>query len=483
MEDDCRRPGGGTDCISGLPDVLLHDILRRLRSAPAAARTSALSRRWRRVWAQIPDLVFGDDLIRGVEGGGATFLDAVDDALAAYSDDRAIHLGGLEINVPCRWGKNVPAHRVASWLRFASRRLTGAFYLTLPYEPKSCTRAKDDELELPPCEGATKFALLLGSRFLLRIPPAGMFPALADLEIHQATMDGRELGIILSSHCPGLRNLTLGLGVTLVAASDVSVRSTSLPRLCFCARKTRRLDIAAPMLEILEVSEVTDAHIAAPNLAEVVLSYILSQVVFADTGRHLRRLNVRRCSVMAPLMWRFDSVYSLQLQAPNVKEDYRRFLDDTNNLPKCEILSVASSLLKHAFEPSLLHLLRRGNGIRKLLLIFSYTSMNPCCPLGCPCRLPENPMTNKIILDSLQEIEIHVPGGSADRVGKSVELLKQLLSNIWKTTKLTKLKSVEMNMSCHDSTLSDELCKKICAMCPPNVRVKSNVFPDGFAQD
>ena len=74
-------------------------------------------------------------------------------------------------------------------------------------------------------------------------------------------------------------------------------------------------------------------------------------------------------------------------------------------------------------------------------------------------------------------------GGSLHRVNKFGEFLKQLLSSIWKTTKLTELKSVEMNLLGHNSTLSDELCKKICGMCPPNIRIKSNVFPDGFSQD
>jgi hypothetical protein len=85
-------------------------------------------------------------------------------------------------------------------------------------------------------------------------------------------------------------------------------------------------------------------------------------------------------------------------------------------------------------------------------------------------------MANKIILDSLQEIEIHVLGGPAHKVDKFVELLEQLLPTIWSTTKLAKLKSVEINMLCHDSPLSDELCKKIRGMCPPNIRIKLNVF-------
>nr|XP_051213402.1 uncharacterized protein LOC127331322 [Lolium perenne] len=279
-----------------------------------------------------------------------------------------------------------------------------------------------------------------------------------------------------------VQNLTLD--VVLVADSDISVRSASLRCLRFCVLNTRRLDITAPKLEILGASNVADAHIAAPNLVEVDFSNILGQVVVADAGRHLRLLDVTWCSTMvaSSLMRRFDSVINLRLRNPN-DDDYRTFLDCTKILPKCEILSVSSTVVRnHAFEPSLLHLLRRANGIRRLILFFLYPSMNPRCSLDCPCRLPESPTSNKIILDSLEDIQILTAGGSADRADKFVELLNQLLSTIWSTTKLTKLKSVEMNLWFHGSPLSDDLCKKICGMCPPNIRIKSNVFPEGFMQ-
>jgi hypothetical protein len=255
---------------------------------------------------------------KGTEGGGSSFLDAVDDALAAYSDNRAVHLNSLKITVPRICGENVPASRVTPWLRFASQRLVGAFYLCVYYQPKSPrVNHKDDELELPPCEGATKIELQLGLRFLLRIPPAGTFAVLADLEIHLATMEGRELNVLVSSQCPRSRNLKLV--VKLLAASDVAVRSATLRSLMFHVRNTRRLDIAAPMLEILDASKVDHAQIAAPNLAEVVLS-ATKNVVFADTRRHLRRLavTVRQWSAMAPLMRRFDSLRTLCLQTPRV---------------------------------------------------------------------------------------------------------------------------------------------------------------------
>jgi hypothetical protein len=50
--------GGGEDLLSALPDDVLVLILLRLDTTAAAVQTSALSRRWRRVWALLPELRF-----------------------------------------------------------------------------------------------------------------------------------------------------------------------------------------------------------------------------------------------------------------------------------------------------------------------------------------------------------------------------------------------------------------------------------------
>ncbi|GJN40518.1 hypothetical protein PR202_gb29741 [Eleusine coracana subsp. coracana] len=70
-----RVSGHDDDRISNLSDDLLHNILLKLRSTTAAARTSVLSRRWRHLWAALPDL-----LLENVNAA-----DSVDAALAACS--------------------------------------------------------------------------------------------------------------------------------------------------------------------------------------------------------------------------------------------------------------------------------------------------------------------------------------------------------------------------------------------------------------
>ncbi|XP_048546325.1 uncharacterized protein LOC125526428 [Triticum urartu] len=414
---------GGRDLISGLPDDLLHEILGRLLSTTAAARTSVLARRWRRVWADLPELVLGDDLI----GHDSLSLDAVDGALAAHP---AAHVHSLKITVLY----DTPAHCVASWLRFASRRLAGALYLHVraprsPYQWEQWRARKTAVLELPPCEGATSIKFLLHGvpHLLLRPqppPPGGaMFPALTDLEISGATMESSALGALVSTQCPCLRKLRLAL-LTLVAG----VWST-------CPR-----------------------------------------FVFADYGRHLRRLEVMRCSAMAPLMRWFDSVDELRL-AYIVPEDgwnWKRFLDDaTNTLPKCSTLWVSSTGNNHGFVPIVLRLLRRGNDIKKLCMSYTYIPSTIFGSPMRPCHAPKSSMADNTILDSLEEIEIDYMKGSEDVF---VEFLKQLISNIWS---MPKLKSVEINMLHSPSSLNDVVHERISAMFPPNISVRSNAFPNG----
>ncbi|KAK3125284.1 hypothetical protein QOZ80_7BG0602720 [Eleusine coracana subsp. coracana] len=188
---------GGADHISGLPDHLLHSILLRLpRGTIDAARTSVLSRRWRRVWAHLSEISF-------LEPASSSSSRAVEAALASCA---APTVTRLAIAVPSP-SAACPAARVSGWLRFAARRLAGNLRLSLPAGYAHYDK-EQEEAVLPVCEAATSIDLHNVNR-PLRFAAGGAFAALAVLRLHKARADGGELEDLLSSRCPRLRQLVL----------------------------------------------------------------------------------------------------------------------------------------------------------------------------------------------------------------------------------------------------------------------------------
>jgi hypothetical protein len=312
--------GDGEDRISSLPDEMLHGILVDLRSASAAARTSVLSRRWQHLWRHIPELDLDDST--DAPPPPSSFLDSVDGALAGYS---APNLERLTISLMSRDDDGdgdefgVLPRRVAPWLRFAAERVAGKLVLFMPphrprtmppHDPELLDGEDEAALELPVCERAKTIALFLEKTCSrLRLRPAGLFMALTNLVITFARIEGSELTALVCTRCPRLRDLTLV--VDLVAISDVSLRSDSLHKLVFFIQNTRRL-------EVLEVSCTVQAHISAPNLAEIIwrgiTAYNPLHHRFAGVGRRLLVLKISSSSIVASLITRFDEVDELTLE-------------------------------------------------------------------------------------------------------------------------------------------------------------------------
>ncbi|CAN6342631.1 unnamed protein product [Urochloa humidicola] len=481
------RRRGADDLLSGLPDEILHLILLRLPSIAEAARTSVLSHRWRCIWTYMPELVlFGSSAPPPAASIDADLV-SIDAVLRSSS---APSLQTLKIDISNIGQCDVPAHRVASWLRFASERLAGKLHVDLPWPSDShlprlrldhlgrLVREEEEELALPLCERATEMEMDLGMNFFLRPPPVGSFAALTCLTIRCAKMDGGELGRIVSSaQCPRLRKLRL-CAIELVTAYDVTICLGSLECLNYSASKTVKLEVTAPMLVEIFVSEPKEAYIVAPKLEKVEWKgkcYDPGRHKFAVTPRHLRSLSITYSSWFSSLIsstgltQRFDAVNELMvsLALPKGIEGYVNFLTDMDKLPVCETLIIFLLKNAHAPAPIMLNLLRRCSCMKKLKLYFDWripSETAPCTMSGCRCLLPESYVMDGCTFDALEEIELSFFTGSTEEE----EFVKLLLSRCNMGT----LKRVDLTVPFVPVTLEImEVVEGIRTICCPNTKV------------
>jgi len=285
-------------------------------------------------------------------------------------------------------------------------------------------------------------------------------------------MEAGELTALVCTQCPCLMDLTLA--IVLVTASYVSIHSDSLRSLCFSVRTTLRLEIAAPRLEKLSVSApVHEARISAPKLAEVDWShpiYNRHRHQFDDVGCRLRLLEL---GLNASLMQQFDQVDELKLAMfiPEGKAAYQRFLNETNNLPKCEILRISSGWDYHGLVPGMLHLLRSCSSTRKVFLLDTsdYAMRQPCLP-SCPCLLEESHMIDDISLNSLEEVEITSCTSYHGALEFVVQLSRCNAAILKKVVQKYRMDSAPPP--------TKEVCEKIRGMWQPNIEVEFYVFSD-----
>jgi hypothetical protein len=182
--------------LSALPDDILVLILRHLPTA-AAARTSVLSHRWRRIWALLPELRFPSS------------LDPHQIGLALQ-----LHKAALQhLSVLTRYAG---PDSVAAWLPVAARRLSGSlFFENLEWQRSAQESNEEDAaqrgaFELPCLERATKVSLHLG--FLgLAVPLGGVFARLTELYLSRFRLHGPGLlgDAVSSLQCPCLQKLTV----------------------------------------------------------------------------------------------------------------------------------------------------------------------------------------------------------------------------------------------------------------------------------
>ncbi|XP_021318509.1 uncharacterized protein LOC8079546 isoform X3 [Sorghum bicolor] len=216
------------DRISSLPEDLLLEILVRLRSVAEAACAGAVSRGWRDLWTELPELTFWC----------ANPLTVVS-ALAGITRS-SVDL--LDINLSSSWMEEDWGGDVSLLLLCAALVLPEKLIVSVMIHPTI-----EYAVELPCFECTSYLGLELMGSLPITLPQSGEFTALKNLHLQSCCID---LGALLLL-CPCLRILNILNVSDLKHADTVIVHSPSLEELSLeiTTHDICRIDIATPVLK------------------------------------------------------------------------------------------------------------------------------------------------------------------------------------------------------------------------------------------
>ncbi|GJN10475.1 hypothetical protein PR202_ga28570 [Eleusine coracana subsp. coracana] len=465
---------GGEDRLSALPDDVLVLILLRLSTADAA-RTSFLSRRWRRVWTLLPVLQFHVALDPHI----------LRDVLSRSE----VPLRRLLVDDP-----DISPQSLAAWLPAAARRVSGELNV---YNFVSGRRAADSEaeasqrgtFELPCFAKATSISLDLG--FLgISVPPAGVFARLTDLSLSGVRFHGPgELEDAVSSRrCPCLQKLSIrnvwGLdSVTINSESlqmldmkylrgvqQVTVVAPALSDLsllqCFLRdMKQPIVNISAPQLKLLTWADAYDpSSVRLGNIEHLQMFNTFFFVYGIDDSTHNHA-----CLMLLPQFKSIDRLILSLGYLPKM-DNLTYLMEDMTTLPDVTTLQLRVLAEGHAFGACSFHVLRICSGIKRLVLVLSSRwdcKEQTVCSSDCICDQPTNWKTDELLLYHLQELEIEGYRGSEHETA----FVKALLN--W----VTVLKTMTVTFKCSvTESKAKELLQIFKSLSRPGLRMKFYIY-------
>ncbi|KAG2640528.1 uncharacterized protein LOC120664763 isoform X1 [Panicum virgatum] len=463
---------GREDLISALPDDVLLSVLLRL---PSAARTSVLSRRWRRLWARLPEL---------------RFPHPTDPLALARSRAALAALAGPALRLLRVVAYDADPGDAAAVLRLAAARLAREVSIrnVVPECRKRAVvaRAGARAAVVLPCFDRAELLLLCLGYLRLVMPLSGVFAKLTVLYLSDVRFeDACDLGDALSTaRCPSLRKLVIhnaqGLSNLAICSESLSVDLRNLEGLqqltvvapmlreliiinCFLMRQPVA-GISAPVLEKLWWSDVYDP--SSVQLGELAQLRMLVTCCFAGYGLFE---NMQNC-VTVLLLQHFQKIAFLgMLIIPTNMVNYQYFMEATALLPDIENLHLRLARHGHVVGTCVFHMLKISTSIRRLNLdINEGIKEKAACSPGCVCHLPQDWETKELRFNSLEELSIcGLSGADCD-----FTFVKRLLG--W----MPVLRTITMNFN-PSAFVSEELCKELLCLPRPETCMKIYLYRNG----
>ncbi|PRQ30800.1 putative F-box domain, FBD domain, leucine-rich repeat domain, L domain-containing protein [Rosa chinensis] len=162
----------GEDRISQLPDAVLRHILSFVPTTKCVVRTCILSKRWKDIWASIPNLYFRDEEF----SSSADFIAFVDRVLL-HRGSSAIQKFHLHFNRYCAEDFS----RVDSWISTAVRCNVVELVLSIGSGGQAMFELP---LSLVTCKTLEVLRLMMSLFIINNVPTSGCFPSLKCFHLH-----------------------------------------------------------------------------------------------------------------------------------------------------------------------------------------------------------------------------------------------------------------------------------------------------------
>ncbi|KAL6639333.1 hypothetical protein ACP70R_023063 [Stipagrostis hirtigluma subsp. patula] len=442
------------DRIGALPDDLLLQILAGLDCARAAARTGLVARRWRGLWARLPELAFRD-----LNPG------SLDAALAQVARPA---LSLLSIRFPD--GQRLGSAAISSLLHAAAKLTPARFSIHVAGDPLT------GEVELPCFNRTDSITLHVSGGLDVSLLPEANFPMLVELSLNCNHID---IGDLLT-HCPRLCKLCL----SNAWLDSLRIDSPSLEELrVYVFRRLQHIDIVTPALKKFKlfaidgIGDEFSMSFSAPLVEELSWAclYPYFNVGFGQIWR-LGKLILRTSEAAGKMQLavnrektnlKLRRALSLCLGTGIILGDAERSFGQVISqtpVTNFSILNLEIKAGQHVYGAMVVHLLGLCTSIQRLevkLLEVQFETRS----VNCPCDQPNSWSSQTISLTNLKEVEINGFGGEVHEV--------DLLEVIFRSA--TVLKRVIVHLSSKVSA-SDSVYIKIHSILKAHPSVECKVY-------